>query len=312
MISIIITSFKEPKTIGRAIEAFQNQKGVKEQFEIIVAAPDEETLNVARKYAKKDKKIKIFKDPGKGKSYALNLLLAKIKGEIIILSDGDVYVSENSVQEILKKFEDSENRKFSDSSKEETFEDKKVGCVSGRPVSIDSKNNIFGYWSHLLTDSAHKLREKSNKKGFLECSGYLWAFRNKIIKKFPLDVGEDTIVPIMFYLKGMRIEYAPKAKVFVSYPKNLKDFLKQKRRTAGAHDNISEYVSLEKIPRMKTFLNELSGSFFVLVYPRNFKELFYTFLLFPVRFYIWLSLIYNLKIKGRKYTDSWKRIESTK
>ena len=95
MISIVITSFKEPKTIGKAIESFLNQQ-IKEKYEILVCAPDKETLDVARKYSQKNKKVKIFKDPGKGKMFALNLLFKKIKSEILVFSDGDVFVQKNS------------------------------------------------------------------------------------------------------------------------------------------------------------------------------------------------------------------------
>ncbi len=297
MISIIITSFKEPRTIGRAIEAFQNQKGVKEQFEIIVAAPDEETLNVARKYAKKDKKIKIFKDPGKGKMLALHLLFGKLKGDILVLSDGDVSVSENSVLEILKK-----------------FEDKKVGCVSGRPVSIDSKNNIFGYWSHLLCDAgAHEARLKRYRKGeYLECSGYLWAFRNNIIKKFPMDVPEDAAIPLLFREKGYKISYASNAKVYVSYPKNLRDFIDQKKRTTKAHVQMSNYYNFNKLPKTKSFKNELFESYRAFLYPRNFKEFFWTLFLFPVKLYIWGLTYYHVKIIKKYHKDGWRATKSTK
>lgn len=295
MISIIITSFNEPRTIGKAIDSFLNQN-IKREFELIVAAPDKPTWEIVEKYRKKNKKVKLFKDPGKGKSFALNLLLPTLKGEILIFTDGDVYVSKNSVEEILKK-----------------FEDKTIGCVAGCPVSLESKNNLLGYWSHILCDSADRWRKKREEKNqFLECSGYLWAFRNHLIRKFPLDVGEDTIVPIMFYLKGYKIKYAPSAKVFVKYPRNFSEFLKQKRRTAGAHDNIHKYVNLKKIPRMKTFFNELFDGYTLFFYVENFRQLFWIFLLFPFRLYIWLNLFYNSRIKKRKYSDAWKRVEGTK
>ena len=44
MLSIIITSFHEPRTIGKAIESFINQD-IREKYELIVAAPDKETLD---------------------------------------------------------------------------------------------------------------------------------------------------------------------------------------------------------------------------------------------------------------------------
>lgn len=295
MISIVITSFNEPKTIGKAIDSFISQD-IKEKYELIVAAPDAETHKIVKSYKKKNKNVKLFKDPGKGKSYALNLLLPALKGEILIFSDGDVFVSRNSVDEVL-----------------ELFKDKKVGCVTGKPVSVEDRRTLFGYWSHLLCDAAHKMRTNRNTRGeFLECSGYLWAFRNKVVKKFPLDVGEDTIVPIMFYLKGYKIKYAPKAEVYVKYPSKINDFLKQKRRTAGAHDNIEKYTALNKIPRMKTFFNELSGGLGLFFYSKNIKEFFYTFILFPFRLYIWANLFYNSKIRKKKYSDAWKKVASTK
>ena len=48
MISIVITSFREPKTIGKAIESYLDQ-AIPEDYEIIVAAPDKETLDVVKR-----------------------------------------------------------------------------------------------------------------------------------------------------------------------------------------------------------------------------------------------------------------------
>jgi len=254
-------------------------------------------LDVVRTYQKKHKQIKIFKDPGKGKSYALNLLLPKLKGKIIILSDGDVYVSENSVNELLK-----------------FFENPKVGVVTGRPVSLNSKNNIFGYWSHLLCDAgAHQARLRRAKKNqFLECSGYLWAFRNNIIKNFPKDIAEDTVVPILFWQKGYKIAYSPKAEVYVKFPSNLHDFIEQKKRTAKGHESLQKYQEFKNVPRMKTFKNEILEGWTALFYPKTLKEVIWTLLLFPLRFYIWILTLYHTKIKKAHYTDGWKRVESTK
>ena len=103
MISIVITSFNEPKTIGRCIDSFLNQK-IKESYELIISAPDKETQDIVNHYSRRYSQIKLFKDPGKGKAFAINLLLPHLRGEIIILTDGDVYVSNNSVEEIMKKF----------------------------------------------------------------------------------------------------------------------------------------------------------------------------------------------------------------
>jgi len=295
MISILITSFKEPKSIGKAIESFLNQP-IKEKFELIVSAPDKETQEVVKKYSKKNKKVKLFKDPGKGKTYALNLLLPKLRGRIIILSDGDVYVSDSSINELLK-----------------FFEDEKVGCVTGKPVSLNSRKNIFGYWSHLLCYGAHRMRLGRDKKGeFLECSGYLWAFRNNLVLQIPRETAEDSIVPLLLYLKGYKIRYAPLAEVYIKYPSNLQEFISQKKRTSKAHETLVNFTDLKKIPRMKSLKNEVAESYTLFSFSKTPKEIFWTALLFPIRLYIWISSFFALYLKRDSKVDGWQAVESTK
>ena len=295
MLSILITSFKEPRSIGKAIESFLNQD-IKEKFELIVSAPDKETQDVVETYVKKNKKVKLFKDPGKGKSYALNLLLKKAKGEVIILSDGDVYVSENSVAEIFKEFQDS-----------------KIGCVSGRPMPLESRKTKYGYWANFLFASAHRMRKKLREQGkFLECSGYLWAFRNNVIASFPLDVAEDTIVPYIFWEKGYKIGYAESALVYVKNVSNWKEWLSQKVRTSRSHETLNKYVDTKKIPRTKTFSNEAKGIFSVFSYPKNLRELFWSLQLIFSRLYVWIVVFFQVYFKKNYHRDSWERVESTK
>jgi len=296
MISIVITAYKEPKTIGKAIESFLEQN-IGEEFELIVSVHDKETLEVAEEYELKDSRVRIFPDIGEGKSAALNQLLPELVGEIIVLSDGDVYVGKDSLRKIL-----------------DLFRDPGVGCVTGRPVSLNSKKNMLGYWSHLLLDAgAHEARMKRDKKGkFLECSGYLWAFRNNVIKKFPTDIAEDTVVPYLFREKEYRVRYAAKAEVYVKFPTNFKDFIEQKKRTAKAHESLGNYVNVKKLPRTKTFGNEILEGWKALFYPKTVKEMAWTFLLFPVRLYIWALVFWHTKVKEDHYRDAWKRVDSTK
>ena len=61
MISIIITAYKEPN-IHHAIEAIIRQR-IDEEHEIIIAAPDKATLDIAKKYTVHNKRIKLFQDP---------------------------------------------------------------------------------------------------------------------------------------------------------------------------------------------------------------------------------------------------------
>ena len=49
MISIIITAYKETKTIGKAITAFIDNK-IEQDYEILAVCPDEDTIKVIKYY----------------------------------------------------------------------------------------------------------------------------------------------------------------------------------------------------------------------------------------------------------------------
>lgn len=298
MINIIITSYKEPKSTLRAVKSFLSQD-ISQDFRIIVSDPFEETKDFL-KQSIKDKRVGFFLDPGEGKSYALNLLLSKLHSEntndIFILTDGDVFVSNNAVKEVLK-----------------AFEDKEVGCATGKPVSVDSRGAKYGYWSHFLFSGIDRARKKlSKEKKFFECSGYLFAIRNGVVKEFPLETSEDSIIPYLFWKKGYKIKYIPEAEVYVKNPSTWKDWTAQKIRNIKGHENLSRIAP--DMPRTKSLWNEIKyGWYFLFTYPRSLKEFFWTIQLYLARLYIYIKAFKDIR-KQKAYSDGWREneIESTK
>lgn len=298
MIHIIITSYKEPKATLRAVNTFLNQK-TKEKFKIIVVDPFPEVEEFIKENVK-DKRVEFFLDPGEGKSYALNLLLemlySKNEEDILIFTDGDVYVSDGTINEIAA-----------------AFKDKEIGCVTGKPVSIDTKNTKYGYWANFLFAGIDKTRKTlSDKKEFFECSGYLFAIRNGIIKEFPLDASEDSIIPYLFWKRGFKIKYAEKAEVYVKNPDNWKDWLNQKVRNIKGHETLNKIAP--DMPRTKSFFNEIKkGWYFIFTYPRSIKQFFWTMEIYFARLYLYYKAFKDIKSK-KQYSDGWREteIESTK
>ena len=293
-ISIIITSFKEPK-IKQALESLLDQN-IDYDYEILVVAPDDGTKEIVNHYNKLNPRVKFYQDPGKGKMYALIQVFKEIKSDIIIATDGDVYTSNNSIQDIMNQFKDP-----------------LTGVVGGHPIPLESRDDMWGYFSHLLFYGAHRVRQDGAKQGYLECSGYLFAFRNGIIKEFPLDVPEDTIIPMVFWQKGYKIGYAENALVFVKNVDNPKDWLKQKTRTSKAHQQLINYLQTKHVIKVKTFTNELKkGTIWALAYFRSIKELYWTFILFFLRLNMWLNVFLDLRFRKRYHTDNWERVSSAR
>lgn len=292
-IILLITAFNEPN-ISKAIESALNQE-TKYNYDIILSAPDELTINTAKKYLK-NKNFKIIKDPGKGKSFALNYCFDRINTDILILTDGDVYLNKYTIEEISNLFLDSE-----------------IGCVSGRPVPQESKNTKYGYWANFLFNAAHRIRKKAFlSNSFIECTGYLFAFRKNKIKQIPTDVAEDTVIPYLLWQKGYKIGYAEKAEVYVKNPNNWSDWLRQKTRTHKSHEKLHLYVDTKTTLKVKTFKTEAKGILWLLRYPKNLQEFIWTNQLAFSRFITWAKYCLDTKFLGRRYQDAWQRVESTK
>jgi len=285
--TILITSFNEPETIGRAIEHAQKQK-TSYDYDILISAPDSETLAIAEGYALLDDRIKLFKDEGKGKSFAINSLLPKITSDILILTDGDVYISDNAVESIMKAFENPE-----------------IGCVSGKVVPTNDPTKKMGYFAHTLALGADLERQRRDKKGlFSEVSGYLFGYRSILINSFPQDCAEDAIISMIIDDLDWRIGYVPTAEVYVKYPTNLEDFVKQKVRTAKSHENLTKYFP--NANKMKSFSNELIRGL-PMVIGKSLREIGWTIQLMFLRLIIWVKAR-----KGNQYKDGWEVISSSK
>lgn len=291
MITIGITSYKEPKTIGRAIEAIESQ-GIKD-YEIIICAPDKETLSAADKYRKNNNKIRLLMDKGNGKPAALNLLVEKARGDILFLTDGDVYVGKKAIQYML-----------------DILKDEKVGAVTGRPISINNKNNKFGFWAYMLSNIAHQRRLYAQNKGKrFFCSGYLFAIKKKIMPSLPENLlSEDGYISHKVYQNGFKIRYSPKSEVYVKYPDNFSDWIKQKKRSAGGYNQIKDILGIE----MRSFRTESSGLFGFFKFASNFKELYWLIQLFIARIYLWIVIYRDIDMKKKSQKEVWERVESTK
>jgi cellulose synthase/poly-beta-1,6-N-acetylglucosamine synthase-like glycosyltransferase len=303
MISIIITAYKEERTIGKAIESIL--KNNLKDFEILVTAPDDETLNAARLF-KKNKKIKTFrdqgnksaalkllKDQGKGKSAALNFVVSKAKGDILVLTDGDVYMGENSLKPLLAP-----------------FKDEKVGAVAGNPVALNSKKTMLGFWAYVLSSIADKRRKRSSRiKKRLFCSGYLFAVRKNLFPKLSENLlSEDGFISHSVYRKNYDISYNSEAKVYVKYPTNFKDWIIQKKRSIGGYNQIKKLIKVE----IRSFKQESLGGLELFKFVSNFKELIWLLTLFLARIYLWMLIYRDINIRKKSHKEIWLRVESTK
>jgi len=294
MLSIIITAHREEKTVGRAIEAFLAQ-ALPKDYELLVVCPDDETASVVATYIRQNDRIKQLRDHGKGKPAALNLALCSAVGELVVLSDGDVYIGDGALSTLLVAFRDPQ-----------------VGAATGRPLSLGPRDTILGYWSHLLVDAGahHRRTLRADRGEFLECSGYLYAFRRSLVNNVPEDaLAEDGVISYLIWKQGFRTVYAPDAVVYVKYPTTYQDWMAQKIRSMGGYAQ----PYMEGSPGRRSFRSEaIQGAWSAIKYAQDLRELWWTLLLFVARVHAWLRVWWDVSWRKKPFAEVWKRVDSTK
>jgi len=313
-IYVVITSFNEPITIGKAIEQIIcPNRELWPSLQLVVVAPDESTLNKAEEVCQKCnfKNVTFIKDHEQGKPVALDLAVDTItrgtvgiqQDDLLILTDGDVYLGDDAIKNLLNNFR----------------HDGMTGGVGGHPVSVDSRGSMFGYFSHLFCEAAHVRRTASFAMMTVSMSGYLYAIRGDLLGQiFPIPAqirAEDAYISQKTFSLGYKIAYAPNALVYVKFPKNLSDWYKQKTRSLGGNVQLSDpslhSSPLHPLSPRRSIIQDLQMAFFPLTFAKSPKELFWSLLLYPLRFLLWIRIYYNHALKRYK-SGAWERIDSSK
>ena len=113
LVSIITPVFNGEDTIGSTIESVLKQTLTDFEMIIVDDISTDKTIQIVKKYQKKDKRIKLFiLDKKGGASAARNKALSKARGKYIAFLDGDDLWKENKL-EVQVKFMQDNNYAFS-------------------------------------------------------------------------------------------------------------------------------------------------------------------------------------------------------
>ncbi len=297
MMHVVVTSYNEPKATVRVVRQLLGQMGRADKLTVIDPFPEVEEYLLKEV---KDKRVDFFLDPGEGKALALNWFFQEQgtgrKSDLWVLTDGDVEIGDGALAALRK-----------------AFADKKVGAATGRPVALHKKRGMTEWWSWVAFAGVHKARLRlSKQKKFLECSGYLFALRQGVVHEFPTGTSEDSILPWLFWKEGYKVKYVPEAEVFVTNPRNWKDYAEQKVRNIKSHEQLNKIAP--DMVRTKSFSTEVrEGALFAIRQAESVKEFGWVVLFYGARLWIYLQAFWELR-SGRKYSDGWREteIESTK
>ena len=196
--------------------------------EIIVVSTKEDEKHI-KKAIKSQKELKkttklVIELYRKGKFNAVNLFLKKAKEKILILCSGDVTLHGKAIQELCLP-----------------FLYKTTGIVASHPIPIglDLKKPL-DYTVDLLWKVHHLLSLKNPK------FGELIAFRNLNFQIPRTAVDEEMIVRTIS-LCGYKKIYAQNALVYNKGPRNVRDYIRQRKRIYCGHLDLNRKYNYKVI-----------------------------------------------------------------
>lgn len=242
IISIGVFAHNEEDNIKKTIDSILKQKTELTKIKEIVVVSSgsyDNTNGIVRKYAKKDKRIKLIEELKRsGKSNAINLFLKKATSNNLIIVSADLRLHTKAVEEISLP-----------------FLHKDVGMVGAHPIPTNTQHSSVGEEIRLMWKLHHLVSMKDPK------CGEMIAFR-RVLNALPPDTAMDeATIEVMLKIVGFKVVYAPRAIVYNRGPLNFREFVVQRRRNYAGHAALAgKYhyqVSTNKVGNLRSVIIEL-------------------------------------------------------
>ena len=190
---------------------------------VVCSGCTDQTVELAREYAEKDHRVRVFvENERKGKASAVNRILENATGASIVFISADTFPDKGSFARLVSRLSVSN-----------------VGIVSGNPVPIESSDSIFSRLVHVLWLYHDHVFKELNDSGLARHASEMFCIRKGIVDKIPSEtVNDDAYLALIARKKGWLVKYEPKARVTISGPKTLLDYLRQRRRIIFGHYQI--------------------------------------------------------------------------
>jgi biofilm PGA synthesis N-glycosyltransferase PgaC len=225
-ISIGIPAFNEESNIAGLLNAIVTQKMGRfaiDEIIVVSSGSTDKTDAIVEAFSDRDSRIRLIRQVKReGKASAINEFIKTAHNKILVLESADTIPDNNTIEKLCLPFENS-----------------RVGMTGARPIPVNDSNRFMGYVSHLLWSLHNRLAVKSPK------CGELVAFR-KVFRGLPKDTAVDEAwIEYEIRKRNYRIVYVSEATVLNKGPDTISDFLRQRRRIAFGHLDLSKRTQFE-------------------------------------------------------------------
>ena len=107
-VSIIIPVYNAEKFLDKCIESLQNQTYKNLEFVFVDDGSKDNSVNILKKYAKKDKRIKIIRQKNAGPGPARNNGMKQSTGDYLTFVDSDDTINPDYIEQLMTHIKDND------------------------------------------------------------------------------------------------------------------------------------------------------------------------------------------------------------
>ncbi|MDB5069828.1 MAG: glycosyltransferase [Candidatus Eremiobacteraeota bacterium] len=214
-IAVGIMAYNEAANIGRTLRSIQEQTIAARINRIIVVASGctDETCAIVTRIAAADPRVILVEESVRaGKTVAINTFLSAIHEPIAVIPSADLILEPETLEHLIAPLDDP-----------------RVGMVGAHPIPTNDPKTFIGFAVQLMWELHHRIASHEPKMGELV------AFRNQLESLDPAVLSDELSVENQIRAAGLRIEYAPAARVYNRGPETLSEFVVQRVRWCVAN-----------------------------------------------------------------------------
>ena len=220
-VSVLVPAHNEEKIIRLKLENLMKLDYPRDKLQIIVVndGSTDGTVREVRGFQRlnTDVNVEVLDSSGRrGKTASLNLALNYAKGEVVVVSDADCFLSSNVLREALS-----------------FLADRSVGAVTGLELLLNPEESWVTEAEILYNDAVHTIRVGESKVySTIFFQGGFGAYKRSLLDEFDVEA-DDSGTALNVVQKGTRAFLLPDAVYFTMFSSVWKSKLVTKLRRAS-------------------------------------------------------------------------------
>jgi cellulose synthase/poly-beta-1,6-N-acetylglucosamine synthase-like glycosyltransferase len=186
--------------------------------EVIIATP---SISLAAELTGPDPRVIVIQEQKKeGKFAALNRIIERASGELLVLASADIEITNNTIPRLIRGLASTPERGAVDS---------RVQLVNGDKLLMDRVSNLLWDIHNATLDAL----DGSNRLAHV--AGDLLAVRRNLVDALPEVINDDAYLALKVREKKFLIKRVPDALVWICGPRNVTDYVLQRSRVLSGH-----------------------------------------------------------------------------